>query len=72
MRFFDIKRLGLEITHVIGKDARTETLGVFDPRKALQIPNEVIAAGLEPNNRILQTPGDNSELRADEKYTLVK
>lgn len=72
MRFFDIKRLGLEITHVIGKDARTETLGVFDPRKALQIPNEVIAAGLEPNNRILQTPGDNSELRVDEKYTLVK
>lgn len=72
MRFFDIKRLGLEIKHVIGKEARTETLGVFDPRKALQIPNEVIAAGLEPNNRILETPGDNSQRRVEEKYTLLK
>lgn len=72
MRFFDIKRLGLEITHVIGKEARTETLGVFDARKALQIPNEVIAAGLEPNDRIKQPAGGTENLGTIEKYQPVK
>lgn len=51
MRWFDIKRLGLEITHTIGKNATTITLTKLDPRKALQIPNEVISAGLDPNVR---------------------
>ena len=72
MRFFDIKRLGLEITHVIGKDSRTETLTMLDPRKALQIPNEVISAGLEPYDRIKQTPSAGSDLTVDKKYEQVK
>ncbi len=50
MRWFDIKRFGLEITHKIGKD-RVETLTKFDPRKAIQIPTEVLSAGLQPNPR---------------------
>ena len=49
-RWFDIKRFGLEITHKIGKD-RVEHLTMLDPRKAIQIPSEVIAAGFEPNPR---------------------
>ncbi len=58
MRWFDIKRYGISFSHVIGKDARVVTLnpdieaGVLDHRLALQIPNEVIAAGIDPNNRI--------------------
>ncbi|MCM1503739.1 MAG: RagB/SusD family nutrient uptake outer membrane protein [Muribaculum sp.] len=51
MRWFDIKRFGLEITHKIGKD-RVETLTMMDPRKAIQIPTEVLSAGLEPNARV--------------------
>lgn len=51
MRWFDIKRFGLEITHKIGKD-RVETLTKFDPRKAIQIPTEVLSAGFEPNKRV--------------------
>ena len=50
MRFFDIKRYGIELTHNIGKD-RVENLTWNDPRKAVQIPNDVIAAGLDPNPR---------------------
>jgi len=49
-RWFDIKRFGFEITHKIGK-SRVETLTMLDPRKAVQIPTEVISAGLEPNPR---------------------
>lgn len=51
MRWFDLKRYGIEISHAIGKEPRIETLTKLDPRRALQIPNEVIAAGIEPNNR---------------------
>lgn len=50
-RWFDIKRHGIEITHKIGRD-RIETLTWNDPRRALQIPTEVISAGLEPNLRV--------------------
>ena len=57
MRWFDIKRLGLSVKHVIGKDARVEILnphistGSLDKRLAFQIPNEIIAAGITPSDR---------------------
>jgi hypothetical protein len=50
LRWFDIKRYGIEISHKIGK-GRVETLTWDDPRRALQIPAEVIQAGMEPNDR---------------------
>ncbi len=51
MRWFDIKRLGISYNHVIGKDARVETLKVLDPRLAFQIPNEILAAGIDRTDR---------------------
>ncbi len=59
MRWFDIKRFGLEITHKIGK-SRVETLTKLDPRKAIQIPTEVLSAGLEPNPR--EAPQSKAEI----------
>lgn len=50
MRWFDIKRLGLSITHKIGI-SRSETLKVLDPRYAIQIPYQVIGAGMERTTR---------------------
>ena len=52
MRFFDLKRLGIEWSHKIGPENRIETMTLFDPRRAIQIPNEVVAAGFEPNKRV--------------------
>ena len=49
-RWFDIKRYGFTVTHKMGKDD-VYTLEVLDPRYAIQIPAEVIGAGLEPNPR---------------------
>lgn len=48
MRWFDIKRYGFEIDHKYGKDDILH-LDVLDPRKAMQIPPEVVSAGLIPN-----------------------
>jgi len=51
LRWFDVKRYGIEITHYIGKDKAIK-LTWDDPRRALQLPAEVIAAGMEPNERL--------------------
>lgn len=50
-RWFDLKRYGIEITHNIDK-TRVEVLTWNDDRRALQIPQEVIAAGMEANVRL--------------------
>jgi len=49
-RWFDIKRYGIEITHNIGTSF-VDILKWNDPRRALQIPQEVIAAGIQENTR---------------------
>ncbi|MDL2223088.1 RagB/SusD family nutrient uptake outer membrane protein [Bacteroidales bacterium OttesenSCG-928-M11] len=54
LRWFDVKRYGIEVTHYIGKD-RVEVLTWDDPRRALQIPAEVIAAGMQSNERLIVT-----------------
>lgn len=50
MRFLDIKRYGIEHSHLIaGEDPVTFTAG--DLRGAVQLPSDVIMAGLEANPR---------------------
>lgn len=56
LRFFDIKRYGIEVPRqrVSSQSIITPTgliLTAHDPRKALQIPADVIAAGLQANPR---------------------
>ncbi len=53
-RWFDIKRFGFSIKHKMGIED-IYTLETLDPRYAIQIPNEVIGAGLEPNPRVTTT-----------------
>lgn len=51
MRWFDIKRYGISVTHTL-EDGSEIQLGSDDPRKALQIPASAIeVGGLEPNDR---------------------
>ena len=56
LRWLDVKRYGIELTH---KQGFTELkLPWNDPRRAIQIPATVISAGMQPNNRSL--PGGNT------------
>ena len=55
-RWHDIKRYGIEITHVAGKDP-ARILVWNDDRRAIQLPQEVIMSGLTPNPRVVM--GDN-------------
>jgi hypothetical protein len=54
LRWFDIKRYGIEIQRrqvVGGKISVIDTLPKDDPRRALQLPPSVIKAGMTPNPR---------------------
>ena len=46
-RFFDLKRFGIEYSHTIGRNSNVVTLKWNDPRRAIEIPIEAEAAGLE-------------------------
>lgn len=57
MRWFDIKRYGIEITRrtmsttAIEPVSEEDVLTVDDERRAIQLPNDVLSAGLTPNPR---------------------
>ena len=46
-RFFDLKRYGIEYSHKVGRDGVVYDLKWNDPRRAIEIPQEVISAGLQ-------------------------
>ncbi|MBR1719821.1 MAG: RagB/SusD family nutrient uptake outer membrane protein [Phocaeicola sp.] len=62
LRFFDLKRFGIEYTHVYGVDGEGVDyfLGSTDPRRAIEAPQEVLAAGLEPSQPTANTSGGSS------------
>ncbi|MEG1187344.1 MAG: RagB/SusD family nutrient uptake outer membrane protein [Bacteroidales bacterium] len=62
LRWFDLKRYGIEITHKIGK-TDVKTLSPLDGRRAIQLPAEVIAAGITPNIR-MEKPDNNPPVLA--------
>ena len=56
LRWHDLKRYGIEITHRQGTDP-VRTLVWNDDRRAIQLPKEVISAGMSANPRVVL--GDN-------------
>lgn len=54
LRWFDVKRYGMTITRRTMNSSSepeiyTDSLLVKDPRRAIQLPNQVVIAGMEPN-----------------------
>lgn len=47
MRYFDIKRWGLPVSHIIGLEGDSIGLEVNDPRRAIEVPWEALSAGME-------------------------
>lgn len=52
-RFFDLKRWGIEYSHVVGYEKTEYKLTWNDPRRAFELPQEVIAAGLEQTRPVI-------------------
>jgi hypothetical protein len=57
-RWFDLKRYGIEIEHNIAGSGATK-LVYNDARRAIQIPQEVISAGITPNPGIKNYDSNN-------------
>ena len=74
LRWHDIKRYGIEIEHVQGKDP-ARILVWNDDRRAIQLPQEVIVAGMTANprevlgDRIDGNQSQASGLKPNEVYT---
>lgn len=64
MRFFDLKRYGIEWTHTIGKKKglmepeRTETLTWNDVRRAIEVPQDALMMGLESSRKFIPKGDD--------------
>ena len=61
LRWFDIKRYGIEVRHKQGMEAE-KILKWDDPRRAIQIPASVIEAGMTPNISLNAKTTDNTQL----------
>ncbi|MCD8282704.1 MAG: RagB/SusD family nutrient uptake outer membrane protein [Prevotella sp.] len=53
-RFFDLKRFGIEYSHFVGLENTEYRLTWDDPRRAIEIPQEVIAAGLQSSRPLTE------------------
>jgi hypothetical protein len=63
-RWFDIKRYGIELDHYVGNSNTRLTLTYDDDRRAIQIPSDVVGAGVKPNPRSAIT-GDSYLMPAE-------
>lgn len=68
MRFFDLKRFGIEWSHAIGKKVGvkepllTDTLKYDDVRRAVEVPLDALSMGLESSHQKLPRPTDTKML----------
>lgn len=60
LRFFDLKRWGIEYSHIYGPDSKEYKLTWDDERRAIEIPEEAIVAGLQPSQKSHATSGSAS------------
>lgn len=51
LRWFDIIRHGLTVVHKSFDESETHVLGPNDPRRVIQVPQEVVMSGMESNPR---------------------
>lgn len=60
-RFFDLKRFGIEYSHKIGVHNEEIWLTWNDPNRAIEIPQDAIAAGMQPSRPVIteETEAEN-------------
>ena len=76
LRFFDLKRWGVEYDHIYGALNEVIHLSWNDPRRAIEVPQDAIAAGMQPSQPTTTSSDDESkhattQPRAD-KYIYLK
>ncbi len=72
MRWFDIRRFGIEIEHYIGANGH-DILKWDDPRRAYQLPADVLTSGMEPTIRdYVSTPSNQEYVKSAVSCVKIK
>ena len=66
LRFFDLKRFGIPYSHVYGPEATKYDLRAHDSRLAIELPQEVLLAGLESSRPLDSAEGGISNSTASD------
>ena len=66
LRFFDLKRFGIPYSHVYSPDAVKYELRAHDSRLAIELPEEVLLAGLESSRPYEKAEGGTSSSTASD------
>lgn len=72
MRFFDIKRWGIPYAHKIGLQSEIYDLPMNSPKRALEVPWETIASGLESSRGEMKPDTRSRSLRRDVSKFIYK
>ena len=72
LRFFDVKRFGIEYTHVWSVDAIPFELKWDDPRRAIEVPQEVLAAGMSSSQEPVKVAKPGSYVRCTDCNSKVE
>ena len=62
LRYFDLKRWGVNWKHEIGVSASVTQLETNDPRKAIEVPWEAISAGMASSRPAVSSASGANEL----------
>lgn len=76
LRFFDLKRWGVAYEHTYGPMNDTFRLEWDDPRRAIELPQDALIAGLQPSQPTTVVADDDSKrattLPREDKYIYLK
>lgn len=67
LRFFDLKRWGLEYKHIVGPYSEEYLLPVNDPRRAIEVPWEAISAGMASSRPAMPSASNANIVLIDTK-----
>ena len=70
LRFFDLKRWGVEWEHTVSVNA--DALSANDARRAIEVPWEVISAGLESSRVVPSSSANSNQLVFDKEDFKIK
>jgi hypothetical protein len=72
LRFFDLKRWGIEYKHVYNVHADETTLTVDDPRRAIEVPWEALSAGMASSRNATTAQSNANYVLIDTKEYKTK
>lgn len=72
VRFFDLKRWGMEYTHEVGINSDKYTLKWNDKRRAIEVPWEALSAGMDTSRPEESASGANANLSISKDCYVIK